>query len=94
MTDPDGITFSVKRDDDLPAKLRLAAATAPEIQMVFDAASALKLARRIEDTRPVVLVVEREVAPVAFWWFWAVLVGFAVSATVLPPALWLARMFQ
>jgi hypothetical protein len=88
------MTFSVGADDDLPAKLRLAAATAPEIQMTFCPVAALKLARRIEDTRPVVLVVEveRVVSPVI--WFWALCLGLALMEGVQWFAQALLRMLQ
>jgi hypothetical protein len=80
--------------DDLPRVLRLSAASGPGAQVILNSADALRLARRIEDTRPVVLVTHRDRVTPVEWWFWTVVLGFSVAANVLPPALWLARVFQ
>lgn len=80
--------------DDLPRVLRLSAASGPGAEVVLNSADALRLARRIEDTRPVVLVTYRDRVTPVEWWFWAVVLGFSASANVLPPALWMAGMLR
>jgi len=88
------ITMKWANVDDLPRVLRLAAATGPGASLVLSAPDAVQLARRIEDTRPVVLVTYRDRVTLVEWWFWTVVLGFSAAANLMPPALWLARMFQ